>query len=179
VAVFVADLGRELVKELVHVSRYRADRVPVTVVLPRSPPGRRSTLGKQTRGRKHMAGNIVHFEINAKDPNRAKRFYSSLFGWKYKDSEIPGIEYYLIDGANPGGAINPSQDPGPVIYLDTEDIDASISKVRQLGGKADDKMAIPSQGWFAGCVDTEGNKFSLFQNDPSVTMETEQQSARA
>ena len=52
-----------------------------------------------------MAGNIVHFEINAKDANRAKRFYTSLFGWKYKDSEVPGIEYYVIDGANPGGAI--------------------------------------------------------------------------
>jgi predicted enzyme related to lactoylglutathione lyase len=127
-----------------------------------------------------MAGNIVHFEINAKDASRAKRFYSSLFGWKYKDSDIPGMEYYLIDGANPGGAINPNtEEPGPVVYFDTDDINASIAKVRELGGKADDKMAIPAQGWFAGCVDTEGNKFSLFQNDPSVTMETEQQTARA
>jgi uncharacterized protein len=127
-----------------------------------------------------MAGNIVHFEINAKDADRAKRFYSSLFGWKYKDSEIPGIEYYVIDGINPGGAINPmQQDPGPVVYFDTDDIDASIAKVRDLGGKSDDKMPIPTQGWFAACVDSEGNKFSLFQTDPSVTMETEQQAARA
>jgi hypothetical protein len=127
-----------------------------------------------------MAGNIVHFEINAKDAARAKRFYSALFGWKYKDSEIPGIEYYVIDGVNPGGAINPmQQEPGPVVYFDTDNIDASIAKVRDLGGKSDDKQPIPSQGWFAACVDTEGNKFSLFQNDPSVTMETEQQAARA
>ncbi len=127
-----------------------------------------------------MAGNIVHFEINAKDAARAKRFYSALFGWKYKDSEIPGIEYYVIDGVNPGGAINPlQQEPGPVVYFDTDNIDASIAKVRDLGGKSDEKQPIPSQGWFAACVDTEGNKFSLFQNDPSVTMETEQQAARA
>ena len=127
-----------------------------------------------------MPGNIVHFEINAKDANRAKRFYTSLFGWKYKDSEIPGIEYYLIDGTHPDGAINPmQQEPGPVVYFDTDDIDASIGRVRDLGGKSDEKQAIPGQGWFAACVDTEGNKFSLFQNDPSVTMETEQQAARA
>ena len=127
-----------------------------------------------------MAGNIVHFEINAKDASRAKRFYSSLFGWKYKDSDMPGIEYYLVDGATPGGAINPStQEPGPVVYFDTEDIDASIRKVRDLGGKSDDKLPIPGQGWFAPCVDTEGNKFSLFQMDASVTMETEHQTARA
>ncbi len=127
-----------------------------------------------------MSGNIVHFEINAKDANRAKSFYSSLFGWKYKESEIPGIEYFVIDGVEPGGAINPmQQEPGPVVYFDSDDIDASIAKVRDLGGNADDKMAIPGQGWFAACVDTEGNKFSLFQNDPSVTMETEQQTASA
>ncbi len=127
-----------------------------------------------------MAGNIVHFEINAKDAKRAKSFYSSLFGWKYKESEIPGIEYFVIDGVEPGGAINPmQQEPGPVVYFDSDDIDGSIAKVRDLGGKADDKMAIPGQGWFAACVDTEGNKFSLFQNDPSVTMETEQQTASA
>jgi uncharacterized protein len=127
-----------------------------------------------------MAGNIVHFEINAKDTSRAKRFYSALFGWKYKDSDIPGIEYYLIDGANPPGAINPNQqEPGPVVYFDTDDIDASIGKVRDSGGKSDDKQAVPGQGWFAACVDPEGNKFSLYQNDPSVTMETEQQTARA
>ena len=132
------------------------------------------------QGRNNMAGNLVHFELNAKDANRAKRFYTSLFGWKFKDSEIPGIEYYVIDGANPGGAINPMQaDPGPVVYFDTDDIDASIGKVRDLGGKSDDKQAIPGQGWFAACVDTEGNNFSLFQNDPSVTTETEHQTARA
>ncbi|HEV8469896.1 MAG TPA: VOC family protein [Candidatus Limnocylindria bacterium] len=129
-----------------------------------------------------MAGKIVHFEMNAKDAARAKRFYTAIFGWKYKDSEIPGVEYYLIDGIEPGGAINPLQtEPGPVVYFDTDDIDASIRKVREAGGKADEKLPIPFQGWFAGCTDTEGNRFSLFQNDPSVTMETEQQqqSARA
>ena len=127
-----------------------------------------------------MAGNIVHFEINAKDAGRAKRFYSTVFGWKFKDSSMPGIEYYLTDGTQPPGAINPmQQDPGPVVYFDTENIDASIKKIRELGGKADDKQAIQSQGWFAACVDTEGNKISLFQADPSVTVETERQYQQA
>jgi hypothetical protein len=34
-------------------------------------------------------------------------------------------------------------------------------------------------GWFAGCTDTEGNNFSLSQNDPSVPMEMPAQEARA
>ena len=130
------------------------------------------------------AGDLVHFEINAKDPQRAKKFYSNLFGWKYQDSNIPGVEYYLIkDVTAPGGAINPSTDPAatksPTVYFNTDDIDASLKKVRDGGGTADNKAPIPGQGWFAACTDTEGNSFSLYQTDPSVTMEqmTEYQEA--
>jgi predicted enzyme related to lactoylglutathione lyase len=128
-------------------------------------------------------GDIVHFEINTKDAKRAKTFYSKVFGWKYKDSDIPGIEYYLIDGVTPGGAINPQSTPAkaPVIYFGVEDVDKSAKIVRDQGGTAAAKTPIPRQGWFAECKDPDGNAFSLFQNDPSVTMETEaaHQEARA
>jgi len=122
-------------------------------------------------------GDIVHFEVNTRDAKRAKNFYTKLFGWKYKESEIPGVEYYLIDGVTPGGAINPiaqdSKVKAPTVYFGVEEIDASLKKVREGGGTADEKMPIPGQGWFAACTDPDGNSFSLFQNDPSVTMETE------
>jgi predicted enzyme related to lactoylglutathione lyase len=122
-------------------------------------------------------GDLVHFEINTRDAKRAKTFYTKVFGWKYKESEIPGVEYYLIDGATPNGAINPQTDPSPAkpptIYFATDDIDASLKKVRESGGSADEKQAIPGQGWFAACTDPDGNAFSLYENDPSVTMQTE------
>ena len=35
-------------------------------------------------------------------------------------------------------------------------------------GRPSDKQPIPGTGWFAGCKDTEGNAFSLFQSDESV-----------
>jgi len=38
------------------------------------------------------------------------------------------------------------------------------------GGEAEDKQTIPSIGWFSGCKDTEGNSFSLYQNDESAPM---------
>jgi predicted enzyme related to lactoylglutathione lyase len=77
----------------------------------------------------------------------------------------------MLDGNEPGGAIYPDADTagsGPVVYFGTSDIDASIAKARELGGSADDKLPIPGIGWFARCVDTEGNSFSLFQADESV-----------
>jgi predicted enzyme related to lactoylglutathione lyase len=124
-------------------------------------------------------GDIVHFEINAKDPQRAKKFYSKVFGWKFKDSEIPGIEYYVVDGVTPGGAVNPMQhEPGVVVYFGTDNIDQTLKDIRDGGGQVEPKQAIQGMGWFAPCVDPEGNKISLFQNDPSVTAETERQTAR-
>ena len=123
-----------------------------------------------------MAGDIVHFELYTRNAERAKKFYSTVFGWNFKDSEIPGLEYYLIDGPKPGGGLNPQQDkPGVVVYMGTDDIDATIKKIREQGGKADEKAPIPGQGWFAGCTDLEGNPFALFQSDESVTAEQMQQ----
>jgi len=121
-----------------------------------------------------MAGKIVHFEVVATDAERAKKFYGGLFGWKFKNASVEGMDYFLTEGSDPGGAVYADQGGAkgaPIIYFDTEDIDKSVKKTRELGGKADDKLPIPGQGWFSACVDTEGNKFSLFQNDPSVTME--------
>jgi len=122
------------------------------------------------------SGDIVHFEINTQDPKRAKNFYTKLFGWKYKDSEMPGVEYYLIDGVTPGGGINPvaqaSKVKAPTIYFGVEDIDKTLRAVRDQGGTTAEKHPIPGQGWFAACTDLDGNEFSLFQSDPSITMET-------
>jgi uncharacterized protein len=85
---------------------------------------------------------------------------------------MPGMEYYMVrTGEDQGGAVYPAETPSKdiIIYFDTDDIDASIAKVRELGGKADDKSPIPQVGWFAHCADPEGHAFSLFQSDESVS----------
>jgi uncharacterized protein len=119
-----------------------------------------------------MPGKLVHFEVPARDAEREKAFYSGVFGWEFGDSAMPEMEYYMVrTGEDQGGAVYPSDKTGNglVIYFDTDDIDASIAKVRELGGRAEDKMPIPHVGWFTPCSDPEGNAFSLFQSDESVT----------
>jgi predicted enzyme related to lactoylglutathione lyase len=118
-----------------------------------------------------MAGKLVHFELPAADSERAKGFWSGVMGWEFGDSAMPGFDYFMVQtGEDQGGAVYPRQDDeqGPIVYFDTDDIDASIAKVRELGGRADDKQPIPHVGWFARCGDTEGNSFSLYQRDESV-----------
>jgi uncharacterized protein len=117
-----------------------------------------------------MAGRLVHFELPAEDAQRATQFYSSLFGWQFKGWEGP-VEYHMTEaGGEPGGAVFPSDSAqmGPIVYFDTDDIDASVAKVRELGGEAEDKQPIPGVGWFARAKDTEGNAISLFQGDESA-----------
>jgi uncharacterized protein len=129
-----------------------------------------------------VAGEIVHFEVPAADVDRAVAFWSGLFGLEIGPSMMEEGEYRMFQATpTQGGAIMASDKPGSglIVYHATDDIEASIAKARELGGTADDKQPVPTYGWFAACVDTEGNKFSLFQNDPSVPMETEQQTARA
>ena len=116
-----------------------------------------------------MPGKLVWFEMPARDASRAKQFYESMFGWQFRDAEMPGMEYHMFDG-EPGGAVYPTQagENGPVVYFDSDDIDADVARVRELGGQAEEKMPIPGVGWFARCTDTEGNPFSLFQSDGPV-----------
>ena len=120
-----------------------------------------------------MPGRLVHFEIPVQNADETVQFYSSVFGWEFSDSGMPGIDYRMTrTGPEQGGAIYPSQggERGPVIYFDTEDIDRDVARIRELGGEAEDKQPIPGVGWFAHCKDPEGTEFSLFQSDESVTM---------
>jgi predicted enzyme related to lactoylglutathione lyase len=115
-----------------------------------------------------MAGKIVHFELPAQDTARAKSFWGGVFGWEFGDPM--GMEYWLTrTGEDQGGAIFQSDKRGMTVYFDTDDIDATLAKIGAEGGTAGNKMPIPSVGWFAACTDTEGNDFSVFQSDESVT----------
>jgi predicted enzyme related to lactoylglutathione lyase len=120
-----------------------------------------------------MAGKIVHFELVANDADRASGFWNGLFGWNIGASTMEGFDYRMFQNADDqGGAVYPAQEGqstgAAIIYFDTDDIDGSIAKVRELGGTADDKQPVPTHGWFSSCKDTEGNHFSLWQGDESA-----------
>lgn len=108
-----------------------------------------------------MAGKLVHFEIPAHDSGRARSFYGELFGWQFQEA-MPELDYQLTEG----GAVYHSDEVGHLkVYFDTDDIDGSVARTRELGGEAEDKQPIPGVGWHASCRDTEGNAFSLFQSE--------------
>ncbi len=120
-----------------------------------------------------MTGDIVHFEVPAEDSDRAQQFWGSLWGWKFQDSGMPGIDYRMAQVDEKHGAAISKVEKAqgyPNVYFDTDDIDATMAKVRDLGGQCEDKMPVPSMGWFCMCKDTEGNAFGLWQTDSSAGM---------
>jgi predicted enzyme related to lactoylglutathione lyase len=117
-----------------------------------------------------MAGKIVHFELPARDADRGAGFWSGLFGWTFEDA-MPGTDYRMTQVSDDqGGAVFPSEQGGSgiVVYFETDDIDASLARVGELGGEAGTKLPVPGFGWFAPCRDTEGNAFSLWQSDAAA-----------
>ena len=116
-----------------------------------------------------MAGKLVHFEFPADDGARATSFWSSLFGWDFKEYEDSG--YYMTDSTEPGGALQTRQEgqTGITVYFDTDDVAAASEKVKSLGGTVSmEKSPVPGMGYFAICQDTEGNTFGLWESDESA-----------
>lgn len=114
---------------------------------------------------------IVHFEIPADDVERAKKFYTELFGWEIQ--EIP-MDYWLITTGGEGsvgGGMMKRQDPQQQImnYLGVSSVDEYAAKVEKLGGKVVvPKSPVPGMGYFAVCLDTENNAFALWEDDENA-----------
>jgi len=110
---------------------------------------------------------IVHFEIPAEDLQRAKNFYSKLFGWKIESMQ--GMDYMMIDAYGaPGGGMMKRMHPDQQItdYIGVPSVDEYSAKVEKLGGKITvPKKAVPGMGYFVICMDTENNAFGIWEMD--------------
>jgi predicted enzyme related to lactoylglutathione lyase len=116
-----------------------------------------------------MGKRVVHVEFPAQNIERGKTFWEGVGEWSLNDAGMPGIQYLMFQEGDQGGAVFSMEgSSGTTIYLGSNDIDADLAKVRELGGEAEDKQPIPGIGWFARCKDSEGNEFSLFQNDENA-----------
>ena len=116
---------------------------------------------------------IVHFDVAADDPERAKKFYEGMFNWSLEKPPGP-MEYYLIettglDGERGvGGGLGQRGDPGQriTVFIGVNSVDEYAAKVERLGGKViQPKMAVPGWGYLANCMDTENNLFGLWEDD--------------
>lgn len=116
------------------------------------------------------SASIVWFEVPADDPDRARKFYKSLFGWNFAKLPAAINDYWHIDtggpDASPDGGMMPRMHPQQPItnYVSVPSVTKAAAKVEKLGGTVcKPKTAVPGMGYFAICLDTEGNTFALWE----------------
>lgn len=116
---------------------------------------------------------IVHFDVPADDPERAKKFYAELFGWKF-EKPLETMDYYLIETEGlkgepgPGGGLGKREmaDQRIMNYIGVSSVDEYLVKIEELGGKIlMQKTAVPGWGYLAICMDTENNTFGIWQDE--------------
>jgi len=112
-----------------------------------------------------VGNSIVHLEIPATDLNKAKEFYSKVFGWKV--DLVPQMDYALFEtGTLPGGGFNKVDKVkagGCLFYISVDDIEKKLKEIEREGGKTvRTKTEIPQMGWNATFTDVFGNELGLF-----------------
>ena len=90
-----------------------------------------------------MSGRVVHFEVPYDDGDRARSFYSDVFGWAIQ--AVPEFEYNFVqtgpidqDSGMPaeagyigGGMFQRQPDVGrPIITIEVDDIEAALASRR-------------------------------------------------
>ncbi|GAC1630650.1 MAG: VOC family protein [Candidatus Acidiferrum sp.] len=117
---------------------------------------------------------VIHFEIPVDDPDRAIAFYKNVFGWKIEKWAGP-MDYWMVNTGDekvPGinGAIMKRGDvKSTTNTVGVESVDASLAAVTKAGGTPImPKTPIPGVGYFAYCVDPDGNLFGVMQADANA-----------
>jgi len=122
-----------------------------------------------------MANSVAHFEIFATDVERARKFYETVFGWRFEVAGPP--DFYLI-------TTGPSDDPGITNGLiakrrgpaakgslnsfrctvSVRSITESVAAIEAAGGTLRSAIAdIPGVGKVLEFADTEGNIACVMQ----------------
>jgi predicted enzyme related to lactoylglutathione lyase len=118
---------------------------------------------------------ISWFEIPATDIHRAQKFYESIFDFQMIPMDLQQIQMRMfpttdmmngVGGAvcTSGGFHIPSEDKGPLIYLNANpDVQIVLDRIEGAGGRilVPKTQISPDYGYMAVFIDTEGNRVAL------------------
>ena len=123
---------------------------------------------------------VVHFELPYDDLERAKKFYSEVFGWKIADWPIedgttyPGImtapadeDNMPLEKGNIGGGMVPKSIlEAPAIVMNVDDAEAAAVRAEGSGATRINHKNYPGVGRIYYIKDTEGNLIGLWERFP-------------
>jgi hypothetical protein len=109
---------------------------------------------------------IVHIEFRSSDFTRSSAFYANVLGWQTQQNAA--ATYMKLDGTDGGlstgwARFDLSQAPGPLAYVEVDDLAATLAEVEKAGGRT-----IVAHRPFAGggevalFADPDGNVIGLW-----------------
>jgi len=117
-----------------------------------------------------VPGAFCWADLMTHDVERAKTFYSGLFGWKFEPGQNDGDYLHIkngeeyIGGAPPAGAAGPGVPPHWSLYFVAPDCDGSTAKAKSMGATVHvPPKTLEGVGRFSVVGDPQGASFSLFQ----------------
>jgi len=120
-----------------------------------------------------LRATVSHFEIPARDLERAARFYRDVFGWSVEPLPWEGHPYYkvrcAVEGTKEGidGGLVPASEgfehPLLVVHVSGAGPEVWIERIVQAGGRIEQPPArVGDFGWFARFRDPEGNAVGMW-----------------
>jgi len=115
---------------------------------------------------------MVSFEIPAKDPEKLRKFYADVFGWKFKNSAAQNKQYWVIKtetkhspGVTGGLYKKGSEKQTVVNYISTPNLEETMAHIEESGGHITvGRKQTPEHGSTAIGTDPEGNPIGLFES---------------
>lgn len=108
---------------------------------------------------------VVHWEIEARDPQLLAAFYRELFHWEIGAGPVAQVAAG-IGGPDPGpaGHLRQSERSAVVLYVQVRDLRETLDAAVRLGGTVSaEPFQLPGTPTLAGVVDPEGNTVMLVQ----------------
>jgi predicted enzyme related to lactoylglutathione lyase len=117
-------------------------------------------------------GALSWTELNTRDPEAAKAFYGTVFGWEFEEVEFEGLGSYItikLDGESIAGMLDmtgrvPDEvPPNWLAYFGVEDADTALETVKSGGGNVAFGPVEVTAGRFAVVSDPFGAVFAVIQ----------------
>lgn len=110
-------------------------------------------------------------DLSTPDPQRAEKFYSTLFGWKLEKGEKDPSGYlhikngeHFIGGIPPAQYRDPNSPPHWLLYFQVADAEAATKKAEQLGARVYmPPTKMEGVGTWSVLADPQGATFALFR----------------
>ncbi len=115
-------------------------------------------------------GTFVWDELTTTDVEGAKSFYSAVLGWTFRDSDMGGMTYTILQrqgGGDVAGLMARAEGveapPHWTVYIATDDADPTVVKAKELGAAVFvEPTDLPGMGRFALLQDPVGAAFGIF-----------------